>query len=134
MKQSTNARKHSVLKVIGVVTILVFLIGIGSSMGSVCTLSPRHVRETVLKEDLQEMRKTIDEYKLKNRRPPQGLGELVVANLLRTIPADPITRKADWAVVFDHQLLIPDQKVNGITDVRSNSNKISSEGSRYNSW
>jgi hypothetical protein len=57
------------------------------------------------------MRKAIDEYALKNERPPQSLNDLVDGNFLRAIPAHPITLKADWVGKFDDVELAAKQEV-----------------------
>ena len=101
---------------------------------TVCVRAVRQVRESVLQQDLQEMRKAIDEYALKNERPPQSLNDLVDGNFLRAIPADPITLKADWVAKFDDVELAAKQGVNGIVDVRSNSGGSNAHGDPYNSW
>ena len=101
---------------------------------TVCVRTVRQARESVLKQDLQEMRKAIDEYTLKNERPPQSLKDLVDGNFLRAIPADPITLKADWVAKFNDLELAAKQRVNGIVDVRSNSGGSNAHGEPYNSW
>jgi len=58
---------------------------------TVCLRTVRQARESVLEQDLQEMRKAIDVYTLKNEPPPQPLNDLADGNFLRAIPADPKT-------------------------------------------
>jgi hypothetical protein len=77
------------------------------------------------------MRKAIDEYTLKNERPPQSLNDLVDGNFLRAIPA---TLKADWVAKFDDVELAAKRRVNGIVDVRPNSGGSNAHGEPYNSW
>src|SRR5258708_16285357 len=51
-------------------------------------------RETVLKQDLQEMRKAIDHYTLDKQAAPQSLEDLV-PQYLHAVPIDPITNAKD---------------------------------------
>ena len=101
---------------------------------TVCVRTVRQARESVLKQDLQEMRKAIDEYTLKKERPPQPLNDLVDGNFLRAIPADAKTLKGDWVAKFDDVELAAKQRVNGIVDVRSNSGGSNAHREPYNSW
>ena len=86
------------------------------------------MRENVLKEDLQEIRKAIDEFTVENQRPPQSLQDLLSANFLHSLAVDPVTNKADWVVKFGDVELVNKQHLNGIVDLHS------SEGSRYETW
>jgi hypothetical protein len=94
----------------------------------------RHARESVLKSDLQEMRRAIDSFTIKNQRPPQSLKELVDAELLKRLPIDPFTQNVDWVVVFDDVEFKPKQKIRGVVDVRSNSSKTNEKGQHYSDW
>src|ERR1700681_3692228 len=58
-----------------------------------------HARETVLRDDLYNMRKLLDQYAADKGKLPQSLDELVTEHYLRDIPKDPITDNKDWAVV-----------------------------------
>ena len=78
--------------------------------------------------------RAIDEYTLKNQRPPQHLDDLVDANILSATPVDPITNKKDWAVQFGGVEITAKERVTGIVDGHSNSDKKSSRGDRYNTW
>ena len=52
--------------------------------------------EATLKTDLKEMREAIDAYHADKNKWPATLDALVTEKYLRQIPADPITRAADW--------------------------------------
>ena len=88
----------------------------------------------MLKEDLQEMRKAIDNYTMDKQAAPQSLDDLV-PQYLRIMPVDPITTNKDWTPVIDSVVLTPDQAGSGITDVHSSSDKVSPfENTAYNTW
>lgn len=62
----------------------------------------RKAAETILKADLQGIRKTIDNFYADRQRYPASLQELVETGYMRTIPPDPITKSADtWVEVPD---------------------------------
>ncbi len=58
--------------------------------------SVRHARETVLKENLWQMRRSIDQYAADKGRLPQSVEDLVSARYLHEVPVDPIEEKAEW--------------------------------------
>ena len=90
-------------------------------------------RETVLKDDLFTLRRTIDEFTYDKKRAPQSLDELVQEHYLARIPADPMTTKADWDPTMEVDPISEGVEI-GIADVRSSSAQLSSEGTAYNSW
>lgn len=91
-------------------------------------------KETVLKDDLFTLRRTIDEYTYDKKKAPQSLDELVSAGYFKQIPKDPMTNNADWEVVQEDTLQSIDQNEPGIDDVHSSSNLTSSEGTAYSTW
>lgn len=58
--------------------------------------SIQHARETVLQENLWQIRRSIDQYAADKGKLPQSLQDLVEAKYLREVPIDPITDKAEW--------------------------------------
>jgi general secretion pathway protein G len=114
-----------------VMMIIVILVGIAAGNYSRSVLRSR---ETVLKQDLQEMRKAIDNYTMDKQAAPQTLDDLA-PQYLHVIPVDPITNGKDWVPVIDSVVLTPDQASSGITDVHSGSDKVSPfENTAYNTW
>src|SRR5258706_5211568 len=92
-------------------------------------------RESVLRNDLFEMRKLISQYTLDKQKAPQSLEDLVSAGYIKQIPKDPMTNEANWEPHQEDILLSVDQQDPGIDDVHSASNAISSDGtSAYSSW
>ena len=91
--------------------------------------------EAVLKQDLRNMRDAIDQYSQDKQKAPQSLEDIVSAGYLHAIPKDPFTHATDtWQVVQEDVLTALDQSEPGITDVKSGSSLISSEGTPYSSW
>lgn len=90
-------------------------------------------RESVLKDDLYQMRKMLDQYAADKGKLPQSLQDLVDAGYLRELPIDPMTEKADWNPATG-----PDPNSSeggqGITDVHSAATDASTEGTPYSEW
>src|SRR5580692_11212871 len=92
-------------------------------------------RESVLKNDLFELRKLISQYTLDKQKAPQSLDDLVSGGYIKAIPKDPMTGETNWEVVQEDVLLTVDQQDPGIDDVKSASTATSSDGSSaYNTW
>src|SRR5277367_2243717 len=114
-----------------VITIILILLGMAAGN---YTKSVHRAREAVLRDDLQELRKAIDNYTLDKQAAPQSLDDLVQAKYLHSVPIDPMTRQADWVPAFDNVVLSPDQSSAGMTDVHSNSGETALDGTAYNTW
>ncbi len=126
-----HSEGFTLLEIFIVITIILILL-------SIAIPSYRHsvvrARETVLRENLFVLRKTIEEFTLDKKRPPFSLGELVAEDYFRTLPPD-ITGTADsWQEEYCDLLLSPEQSSTGLCDVRSGSALVSSEGTSYNTW
>ncbi len=97
----------------------------------------KRAREVVLKENLYQIRRVIDQFYVDKKRYPKSLQELVDEGYLRTIPEDPITKSKDtWVLIREepkeNEFLLEEER--GIIDVKSGSDRISSEGTPYSSW
>jgi|SRR5450755_4245795 general secretion pathway protein G len=126
-----RARGFTLIELMIVISIILILLGIAAGN---YTQSVRRAREAVLRSDLQELRKAIDNYTLDKLAAPQSLDDLLQAKYLHSIPIDPITRQTDWVPQFDNVVLSPDQNGTGMTDVHSNSAEPSLDGTLYSSW
>src|SRR5207253_10980471 len=128
----TGKRGFTLLELMIVITIIAILASIAIPMYRAVVLRSK---ETVLKNNLHELRTTIDQYTADKKKAPQTLQDLVDAGYYREIPIDPITNSRDtWEVVTDTSLSTPDQTQSGIVDIKSGSVAISSEGTPYNTW
>jgi len=127
------ARGFTLLELMIVIAIITILAGMaaGAYLKSV-----QHAKEATLKSDLSVMRQAIDHYTLDKEAAPQSLEDLVnpQAQYLREIPTDPMTNAKDWHVDFGDTVMSPDQSTTGIVDVHSNSDKVASDGTHYNTW
>jgi general secretion pathway protein G len=87
-------------------------------------------RETVLRQDLAQMRDAIDKYFSDIGRYPDTLDELVLRKYMRKVPVDPITERADtWRPVAPAH-----KELGGVFDVRSGAQGKARDGSDYASW
>ncbi len=122
----------TLLELMIVISILLILISIAVPQ---YRESVRRARESVLRQDLYDMRKLISEYTLDKQKAPQSLEDLVQAGYLsKTIPNDPMTGQPDWQVeqCDDSTIMSPDeQDQGGICDVHSSSNAASVNGTPY---
>jgi general secretion pathway protein G len=87
-------------------------------------------KETVLRQDLAQMRDAIDKYFADVGRYPDSLEEMVTRKYMRKVPVDPITERADsWQVVA------PERKELGkVYDVKSGAPGRAKDGSDYANW
>ena len=91
-------------------------------------------RESVLRQDLFELRSLISQYTLDKQKAPQGLDDLVQGGYLKSLPKDPMTNEANWEVVQEDVLYSADQQDPGIDDVHSASNATGTDGTAYSTW
>ena len=78
----------------------------------------QHARETVLKENLWQIRRAIDQYTADKGKLPESLQKLVDDKYLHEKPVDPITEKADWDEKMGEDTNAPDGG-QGLIDVKS---------------
>lgn len=91
-------------------------------------------REAVLRENLFVLRSTIEQFTLDKERAPGSLEELVDEGYLRALPPDITGSSSTWQVETSDFLISPEQSGTGISDVRSGSTAVSTEGTPYNTW
>ena len=95
--------------------------------------SVQNARETVLKENLFQIRRAIDQYAADKGKPPQSLDELISGEYLREKPIDPITEKAEWSEIMGENESSPDEE-QGLKDVKSLAEGEDSEGKKYEEY
>ena len=112
--------------------LVLFVVALLASLVTpVVTNSIYRAREATLKEDLNVMRKAIDDYYADNGRHPETLAKLVEKRYLRAIPIDPITeRKDSWLEIKEENK----GKEQGVVDVKSGAEGKSADGVPYREW
>ena len=127
-----NHRGFTLIELLVVVTLIVVLAGIGMSTYST---SVRRAKEAVLLEDLFRFKDAIDQYNADKGTYPPDLASLVTEGYMRQIPKDPFTESADtWQTVMSEPDPNNPTAEPGIYDVKSGSEAISLDGTKYNEW
>ena len=123
-------RGFTLLELVMVMTIIVILASVGVASYQQIQLK---ARETILREDLRQMRKMIDQFAADKERLPQSIEELVQERYLRSVPVDPITDEADWELEMgdDDVSLTGGQ---GVVDVHSSARGEGSDGKSYREY
>jgi len=135
-KASTQMRARKVLgftllELVIAMTIMVTLAGV-SVIGY--QKVQQKTKETLLKEDLKNLRKMIDQYGADKEQLPQSLDDLVSQQYIREVPVDPLTGQADWDVTMGEDSLARDPGAQGVTDVHSKAGGVGSDGKAYSEY
>jgi general secretion pathway protein G len=127
-------RGFTLIEIIIVLTLIGILVGLALPEYK---YSLKKARETVLKTDLYEFRKLINQYYNDKYKYPPSLKTLVDEGYLRLIPIDPFTKSADsWVEVREqpnYEELLPGVEL-GVVDVQSGSEAKALDGTIYNTW
>ncbi len=92
-------------------------------------------RESVLMEDLYQMRRAIDAYFADHIRYPESLDDLVASKYLREIPRDPFTQSTEtWEEIPPTPSLEGEIAEGGLEDVRSGDDRVGLNGIPYRDW
>ncbi len=130
--QRRRQRGFTLIEMIIVVSIVLILVAVSVPNYQQSII---RARETVLRQDLYTLRSVINQYTEDKQKAPQSLEDLISAGYLKVIPKDPITSSnTTWQVEQEDVMMSVDQTQPGITDVRSGSSAVSSEGTAYNTW
>nr|WP_183678244.1 MULTISPECIES: prepilin-type N-terminal cleavage/methylation domain-containing protein [unclassified Janthinobacterium] len=87
-------------------------------------------KETVLMDNLRNLRTTIDQYHSDTGRYPDSLEQLVTKKYLRALPIDPITDSdASWTIVAP-----PDDTPGQVYDVKSGAPGNDRSGTPFADW
>lgn len=93
----------------------------------------RQAREVVLKENLFQMRRSIDQFRSDKGKLPQSVDDLVSEKYLREKPIDPILEKAEWNEIQGDDTNSADGE-QGLVDVKSNAEGEDTEGVAFSEY
>ena len=91
-------------------------------------------RESVLRNDLDQLNRLVQQYTLDKQKAPQSLDDLVSAGYIHQVPKDPMTGDSAWDAPPCDVLESIDQQDPGICEVHSTSTAMWTEGTAYNTW
>ena len=116
--------------------VVISLIVVLASMGLVqYRNSVVRAKEAALKEDLFRMRDAIDQYYADKNQYPGTIDSLVSDGYLRKVPDDPFTLSAaSWQAVPSEPDPANPIAQPGVYDVKSGSELVALDGSRYADW
>ena len=124
----------TLIEMLIVFALIGILVGMGLPQYKYAT---KRARESVLKENLFQMRTLIDQYYADKGKYPYSLQALVDEKYLRAIPIDPITGSSEtWIempeILSEEDLILAVEP--GIADVLSGSEMKSLAGTLYSTW
>jgi general secretion pathway protein G len=94
-----------------------------------------HSQEAVLRDDLFKMRDAIDQYYADKNTYPESLDALVSDGYIRALPKDPFTKsESTWQTVPSEPDPANPTAQPGVYDVKSGSDGMSLDGSKYSDW
>jgi general secretion pathway protein G len=124
----------TLIEMLIVFALIGILVGLGLPQYKYAT---KRARESVLKENLFQMRTIIDQYYADKGKYPASLHALVDEQYLRAIPIDPITGSSETWIEIPETLSEEDLILAvepGISDVISGSEQKAINGTLYSTW
>lgn len=95
--------------------------------------SVQQARETVLKENLWQMRRAIEQFAGDKGKLPQNVDELVEAKYLRERPIDPVIEKDEWEEIQGEDPNSVDGE-QGMVNVKSTAPGADSDGKAFSEY
>jgi len=93
----------------------------------------QHARETVLHENLWQMRRAIDQYRADKGKLPQSLDDLVESKYLHEKPMDPVTQKNEWNEIQGDDTSNSESS-GGLVDVKTLAEGQDTDGKAYSEY
>lgn len=120
---------------IELMVVMVLIITLASIGLTVYGNSVTRAREATLKEDLFRMRDALDQYYADKNKYPASLETLVEDKYMRAVPVDPFTNSAEtWQTTMSQPEPGNPSAEPGVYDVKSGSDAVALDGSRYADW
>ena len=130
-RKSARSRGFTLLELMIVISVMMILVAVAVPAYNQHILQ---ARESVMRANMQELNKVIQQYTLDKGQAPQSLDDLVSATYLREIPKDPLTGAADWDTDPEDSSNAADPQQPGIATVHSRASGTGSNGIAYSEW
>jgi len=128
-------RRDEGFTLIELMVVMVLIVTLASIGLAVYGNSITRAKEATLKEDLFRMRDAIDQYYADKNKYPASLESLVEDKYMRAVPVDPFTNSAEtWQTTMSEPEPGNPSAEPGVYDVKSGSEAIALDGSRYADW
>ncbi len=122
----------TVIELMVVMTIILLLASVAVKINKKAIIK---AKESVLKENLFQMRQAIEQYYADKGHYPDSLETLVDEGYLREIPEDPFTKSSDtWEVEYENPEDVGEDYEPGIIDVKSGYSGKALDGTNYDEW
>ncbi len=122
----------TVIELMVVMTIILLLASVAVKINKKAIIK---AKESVLKENLFQMRQAIEQYYADKGHYPDSLETLVDDGYLREIPKDPFTKSSDtWEVEYENPEDVGEDYEPGIIDVKSGYSGKALDGTNYDEW
>ncbi len=122
----------TVIELMVVMTIILLLASVAVKINKKAIIK---AKESVLKENLFQMRQAIEQYYADKGHYPDSLETLVDDGYLREIPKDPFTKSSDtWQVEYENPDDVGEDYEPGIIDVKSGYSGKALDGTNYDEW
>jgi general secretion pathway protein G len=132
LRKHRRDRGFTLIELMIVISMILILVSISIPAYNQSIL---RAKESVLRQDLFELRSLISQYTLDKQKAPQSLDDLVQAGYIKQIPMDPMTgSNSTWTVDQEDSVMSVDQQDPGISDVHSGAADTSSDGTAYSTW
>lgn len=95
--------------------------------------SVRHAREVVLRENLWQMRRAIDQYSADKGKLPGSVNDLVTSKYLHEKPIDPVADKDEWDEIQGEDPSSADA-AQGLINVKSLAEGSDANGEAYSKY
>ena len=95
--------------------------------------SVQQARESVLKQNLDTMRRAIQQYGADKGKLPPSIDDLVTGEYLSERPVDPITNKTDWKEITGDDVNST-KGAQGLKNVKSTAEGEDDEGKKYEDY
>lgn len=132
MERPPGVRGFTIIELLVVITLIVVIASMGMAQYQ---NSVRRTQESVLKENLFRLRDAINQFYADKSTYPDDLTQLVQEGYIRAVPEDSITKSTDtWLAVPAAPDPNDPASGIGIFDVKSGSDRIALDGTRYADW